>query len=281
MSESIQRQYQRHAILILAHRGPAQVQVLQRALSHPRLICLLHVDGRVSADQFLANGSVLLEPRRHCVWGGWGIVEATIDGLRAAIADPSVRTVSLVSGQDFPLLPPARLAEALDGCVAPWIDLGWGEPWREKRWNRHHNTEPRRILSQIERIRIRLRFRDRYPRRFPVGLEYRGGSTWWTLPRDRIEKLMRFISSRPDALSFFKSTFIADEYFLHTMLHSAGLSADAEGYRRFIVWENGDLHPRTLSTEDLEAALSSGALFARKFDLDVHPTVLEELMRRW
>jgi hypothetical protein len=46
---------------------------------------------------------------------------------------------------------------------------------------------------------------------------------------------------------------------------------------RYINWEPDSESPMVLTTPDLQAAMASGAHFARKFDCDVDPDVLDQL----
>jgi hypothetical protein len=70
------------------------------------------------------------------------------------------------------------------------------------------------------------------------------------------------------------------ESFFHTvLLNTPDLSASLDN-RRYIVWARDAAHPKLLQLEDLDGMLASGQHFARKFDLEVDSTVLDELDRR-
>ena len=60
------------------------------------------------------------------------------------------------------------------------------------------------------------------------------------------------------------------------MLANSGLRLHPDN-RRYVRFEPGSPNPRVLTLDDLDAALASGADFARKFD---DPAVLDELDRR-
>jgi hypothetical protein len=54
------------------------------------------------------------------------------------------------------------------------------------------------------------------------------------------------------------------------------LSSDT---RLFTLWPSRSAHPAPLRVSDLDRILSSGADFARKFDLTIDPIVMDELDR--
>ena len=74
----------------------------------------------------------------------------------------------------------------------------------------------------------------------------------------------------------FLHTIVATEAFVQTVLASSPLRLVNDN-RRYAEFDPGSANPRVLGVDDLDAALASGADFARKFD---DPAVLDELDRR-
>jgi hypothetical protein len=65
----------------------------------------------------------------------------------------------------------------------------------------------------------------------------------------------------------------------HTVLHADTALRLSGNTRRFTLWPSRSAHPAVLRVTDLERILSSGADFARKFDLTIDPIVMDELDR--
>jgi hypothetical protein len=79
----------------------------------------------------------------------------------------------------------------------------------------------------------------------------------------------------PGLLSHLSGCYIPEECFYQTVLCNRPelrLSNDSKRYRD---WSTKDCHPKTLGLEDIPAIQQSGAYFARKFDLDLHPETFD------
>src|SRR5262245_23051827 len=100
------------AYLVMAHAAPEQVARLVGRLSTPEDTVIVHVDRKADIEPFLKAFEALpipplLTPRRVPVhWAGWGIVQATLIGMRAALevykSKPWTHLV-LLSGADYPI----------------------------------------------------------------------------------------------------------------------------------------------------------------------------------
>jgi hypothetical protein len=70
-----------------------------------------------------------------------------------------------------------------------------------------------------------------------------------------------------------------EEFFFQTALMDSRFESTlVADNKRKIIWDGGP-HPRTLTTADLPALLTSGAWFARKFDDAVDPDLLDAIDR--
>jgi hypothetical protein len=79
-----------------------------------------------------------------------------------------------------------------------------------------------------------------------------------------------------ELLDHFLHTIVPTEAFVHTVLADSGLRLSPDN-RRYVRFEANSPNPCVLTRDDLDAALASGADFARKFD---DPAVLDEIDRR-
>lgn len=267
-----------HSILLLVHKEPDQVRRLVRALSHPRLRILVHVDAKFDSEPFRCEGAELLERRRVVDWSGFGGVRAALDCMEHLGRTGGTRTLTLLTGQDYPLRPAEEIVRNLDLVDRECIDLGWSGEDRRYRYEVFwaYPREQRFLRRNWDRIRRHLWYRRRFARRIPRGLEFLCGSAYWTLTWQGISDVLRFVASRPDVVRFFENTFASDEMFFQMVLKAAGREACVPPHH-YIAWEPGARHPGVLGIADLPAILSSGKLFARKFEKD--DPVLDELDR--
>ena len=99
------------------------------------------------------------------------------------------------------------------------------------------------------------------------------GSDWCSLSRRAVDALL----ATPDAvIDHFLHTIVPTEAFAQTVLANSGLRLVNDN-RRYAEFAPGSANPGVLGLRDLDAALASGADFARKFE-DL--AVLDALERR-
>jgi len=107
------------ALLVIGATSPATLRPLVERFGRPGFRCYLHVDASVQLDDYLesvgpgAEDITVLTNRSIVYWGGWSMVQATFGLMRAALADPAVDVLTLVSDDTAPLLSPDELAARL------------------------------------------------------------------------------------------------------------------------------------------------------------------------
>ncbi|AOY00643.1 beta-1,6-N-acetylglucosaminyltransferase [Jeongeupia sp. USM3] len=264
----------RLAYLILAHAAPAQLARLIGRLAAPGVRVYVHVDANTPADVFaemqaLAPAGTVFIARRPCRWGGFSLVDATLDLMRAARADGCDWLV-LLSGADYPIKPHADIVARLEqGDVAGYLDLRSEAEFDVcYRWQAWHpeslNGRPAgRALQKLQRGLRRLGVRRRLPA--PLAAVW-AGSQWWCLRHDAADAVLNYCHEYPRTVAFFRCTLVPDEMFVQTVLMHTGLAGRlVRDPLRHLVWAPGAWSPATLTESDLPALLASDALFARKF----------------
>ncbi|WP_432723607.1 hypothetical protein R0381_000927 [Jeongeupia wiesaeckerbachi] len=267
----------RLAYLVLAHTAPAQLARLIGRLSAPDVHVYVHVDANTPADVFAdmqaaAPAGTRFIARRPCRWGGFSLVAATLELMRAARADGCDWLV-LLSGADYPIKSHADIVARLSqGDVAGYLDLrseaGFDVRYRWQAWHPEAlNGRPAgRALQKLQRGLRHLGLRRRPP---PPLTAVWAGSQWWCLRHDAVDAVLRFCDEYPKAVDFFRSTLVPDEMFIQTVLMRTPLADRlARDPLRHLVWTPGAWSPATLTEADLPALLASDALFARKFATD-------------
>ncbi|MBX6374904.1 MAG: hypothetical protein IRZ13_11800 [Acetobacteraceae bacterium] len=274
------------ACLVLAHEHPQQLRLLLDALTRAGARCFLHIDRRAEATRaaLLAAGlpaGVELLPQRESFasgWGGFGMIEATLALMRAALAPATVppRALCLLSGTHLPIRPAAEIAALLlDGREHADLRFACAEPPERESLRRFwYPTLPgreqeSRLLRFLNRNTWRLGRRDLA--RGLRGMTPMVGSQWWCMTARTASRMLEFLDANPWYVRFFRRAHIPDESFFQTLLGAAIARGTArlgppssyqvmEGYG-----------PRVLTAEELSAAFASGRPFARKFDSRIAP----------
>ncbi|WP_300601941.1 beta-1,6-N-acetylglucosaminyltransferase [Niabella sp.] len=251
-----------HVFLILAHTNPKQLLRLVDRLKHSDSQIVVHIDKRSDIEQFKesASGAHFVADRIGCIWGNWGIVQATLNSLKF-IRDrfPLANRVTLISGQDYPIKP---------------IEFIMG----------FFRANPQKTFIQCSEIPSK-----NWPGggmgRFPhfnqvkTMITLYGGSQWWSFPMKVVNKVLSLLEENPDFVEYFKTVQIPDESFFHSLLFNSEdseiIDSIVSNNLRCLSWEPPYFHPKLYLSRDLNDLLKSRQLFARKFDENVAPEILD------
>jgi hypothetical protein len=256
------------AAVILAHNDPPQVRKLVRALSDVPIY--LHCDAKtdaVIAGEMLGDlpSRVTVLPRVVTNRASWSLVQAELNGLRAAIDGTRADHIVVCSGADYPLLS----VEHIDLALREWRDrsLIWNVPipyarWDTKRhrdgglWRFEHHFFTRH--DQIIFLNGRFPLRSPLRRQVPPEIHLRASSQWKIYCRRDAVLLLDLVEKRPDLIKFWRSTLVPDESFAASMLASPALTggealAPSVVNAWYVDWPrtNAD-HPKWLESSDLE-----------------------------
>ena len=227
--------------------------------------------------------AIRLEPR-PIAWGHGSQLLAVLHGLRAL--QGRTEWVVLLSGQDYPVRPIAEIEARLGGVdayvqTAPVQPLTWRRGAADE-FARRYRMRWRPATARVAKLAAKA---DPlvHVRTLPSGT-YLGlrahpplapfhGSDWFTLSRRAVDAVLN--APRP-VLDHFLHTIVPTEAYVQTVLANSGLRLHPDN-RRYVRFDPGSPNPRMLALEDLDAALASGADFARKIDA---PQVLDALDRR-
>lgn len=274
------------AYLILAHASPEQLGRLTRRLATPDVRFYLHIDANSTPATFAAMQAEIVHcgapaiwiARQPCHWGGFSLVDATLQLIKAALAD-GCDWLILLSGQDYPLQSNTSIAEKLaDMNKAGFIDLRDPACFEVRyRYEAFHlerfNGKPvGKLLQKLQRGLNQLGLR----RTIPAPLtEIRAGSQWWMLSAPACRWLLDFCAREPQVVDFFRRTLVPDEMFFQTLLwHSPFRDQLCSDALRRIEWQEGAWSPRTFCEEDVPQLQTAPELFARKFAPDGKVTTL-------
>lgn len=278
------------AAVILAHTDPAQVRRLVRALNGVPVV--LHCDAKTADDTYRAmlDHRLIPAPRIPTSLGSWSLVEAELAALTVALRETSASHVAILSGSDYPLLPPNKI-EA--GLVLGESAI-WNIPLPHGKWNTrlHHDgglwrmryrfwTRRNNIVS-LRGVPLRWPWR----RRIPSEVDLRAGTQWKIYARRHAEALLNVVAEHPQLIQFWRSTLVPEETFAASILASEALVGpnvllSNRNQPWFMVWPDGD-HPRWLTLDHFErlrdaARRPTPKLFARKFATAAAGSLLDRI----
>ncbi len=281
------------AYIILAHKQPEQLMRLINSLDDNHSTFFVHLDKKVNVSQFKAlqqhRSKVIAVPNVHTKWGGFGLVKATLNGMKAVKDYPKqFDFISLISGQHYPIKSNEHISDFLR-TTRHRVFLEYSHIPNYHRW------KVRGGLYRIDKYFLGLRGYERYgakalnfissrlhllKREFPQTMKPYAGSQWWTMDNDTLTYVLNFVENNAAYTAYHQHTFAPDELFFHNIL----LNAEDDTLRSGIVnnnllyvnWPNlDDGHPEILLRSDMDNIASSRALFARKFDIEHDAEILD------
>jgi hypothetical protein len=277
----------RIAHLILAHKGPAQLARLLTALAHPDVDCFVHIDQKTDPTPFkFMRGwpGVFFPPTSLSVtWGGYSLTKVVLECAREILAHaPDYAFINVLSAQDYPLRPAAEvLAFLRQHRGQSFIEC---EPAGSAWWQANQRRVTRYYLTDFQfsgRYAVQRALNTLLPaRRFPLLGPLHGGPMggWYTLSRAAAEYVVGFVDGHARLRRFARLTWGSDEFLVPTILLNSPLAASIHNDNlRYIDWSGGGFSPKTLTSGDFAALQASPKLWARKFDIDVDATILDQL----
>lgn len=254
------------AYLILAHDNPAHLGRLLQALREDWTEAFVHIDRKSAMGEFgplqALPGTTFIADRVSICWGGYSMVQAALNLVRAArAARPEPDWYVLLSGADYPIRSNeairAFLAESRSehiSCdVMPGRDgrkfLSRLETFRFEGALGHPKLR-RVILHQTNRL---LQHYKRDYRAVLGGMTPYCGGQWWALSRDAMAYILDFIRQNPRVVNFYKHALIPDEMFFQTILGNSSFASRIARNLTYADWTQGiTRHPAPLTAAHVE-----------------------------
>jgi hypothetical protein len=275
--------------LILCHKNPEQVFRLIRRLNDEGVFFVIHVDKRADdrvynlLTEFALNTpNLYMGSRCRCHWGGFGIVQATINCIHRALElNRPFDYAILISGQDYPIKSNAQIRCFLRERRGKEFIESFSLVKRN-RWSDHGGMY--NAVSRVQYWTFFVRSRClhiKWRRNFPFGWQPHGGSQWWCLSNECIRYIQSFIRTHSSFVRYFKFVFIPDESFFQSVIsNSQFLDKVVSDDLRYADWQNPNPnYPRTLDDEDFDQLKKTNKLFARKFEVHRSNNLLERIER--
>jgi hypothetical protein len=299
------------AYLILAHHQPSHLARLIKALSCDGAYFLVHVDLKTDISPFkelvpASKNIIFLEnaARVKVYWGGYSIVMAALNLLRAAMAlGVHFTRYCLLSGSDFPIKKNSEIEEVLSTRteflrVDRKLNYKKNDPHSEtvryihlydSRFLNPRTTPSKRLFSTTERVLRKI------PRKQYQKIPLFQGAQWWALTNQCVRHIFKFLEENNGYMAFHKYTRVPDETFFHSIIKSSlfveciihdvekvtsldEYSESNEHGCHYIDWNSqGVALPKVLDISDTGLLMRSTALFARKFEENKSTALLSQL----
>lgn len=282
----------KHAYLILAHNEFEVLNYLITALDHEDNDIYIHFDKKVSdipLINYTKSRVFILEERVDVRWGDVSMIEAELNLFRTARGVRGYQYYHLLSGVDFPLKTQEYIHEFFKvNNGFEFIGYSQGDLDKElcrkicyyhlfpKEFKDNKNFKSflirgiRSLFISIQRLINFKRYNLKHLKKGPQWVSVSDGFVGFLL------------SQQKEILKKYKYTFCSDEVYIQTICWNSAfkeriynLSNSIEGCKREIKWKSNNIENWT--QKDIPYLLSSGSLFARKFNFKSIP-IIEEII---
>lgn len=275
----------KHAYCIMAHGNWKQLQMLVNVIDDGRNDIYLHIDAK-SLDDYNKSGGVktkfsglILTESIDVRWSDISLADAEVNLFKSVVdSGNNYSRVHLISGADLPLWSQNEIHDFFSNRNDEFIDIRKPEQFVKRlryyhcfvRYRRNHPLVDfaRRVLLVLQ-----IPFINRLK---SSPLQYAYGSEWCSLTYNAVKLIVEKWSH---VRYMFEHTTCCDEHYKQMILLSEGKFKFSEkGCLRYIVFSKGNPSPKALTMADYDNIMSSGCLFARKFDVNVDVNVINKLI---
>lgn len=276
----------RVAHLIITYTNPAQTARMINRMQHPDFDFYIHVDAKFPIESHKEVAQIpnvyLIQNRVDVQWAAFSTIQAELNGLQEILnTGRSYDFISLMSGQDYPIKTAHYMQEFFEGKKGKLLlkYRAFSGEWEEgmNRVNRYHLTDFKfRGQYFLERLINKLVKRTDQPK----GMKFYGSSMFWVISPEAAEYVLATVDRDPKMKRFFKFSWAPDEFLFQTILLNSPFASQ-------VINENCHYYkhppqtpsPKTFLLEDIDDILSSDRLYARKFDINKEPKLLDEIDR--
>lgn len=262
--------------LILAHTNPKQLKRLLNVLQDDIFV---HIDKKAKIEDyyFKRENITYIQNRVNVNWGGYSMVQATLNLINESYKNKKYDYFTLLSGLDYPIKDEDSFNKYLKmnyPCnYIEYSKINNDEGMLKRRYLKYKLFDKRTCITCF----IQKLFDHMYYSRRPYkNLAIYKGSQWWCLSREGIEYILNYINKNKSVINYFKHTDIPDEMFFQSiLLSSRNLIIKNDNLRYIRLYS---YHPDILMCSDYSKIRSlSKKFFARKFDVNKDEEILNML----
>ncbi|WP_040203791.1 beta-1,6-N-acetylglucosaminyltransferase [Neobacillus jeddahensis] len=289
MSETV-----RTAYLLQIHTNPQQVNMfINQLIDEGAADVFVHIDKRTYEQvypQLIKNQHVkILRESIKCEWGDISQVAATILLLKEVMrSHNNYDFVCLRSGQDLLVRNGFKkfLVENRGNVFMNFKDIGkenlcvlkvnWPKGARKRYTSAHPYRIFRRIIQELYHRGINLYPNTNY---WPKEFNFYCGSQWFTIPFEVASFVVEFLEKNDWYFNFFTNAYCPDEWFFHTLIMNSPFKSNVvKNNLLYLKWGEKFSErnsPQYLTYEDITSIEQSLQFFARKFDKNIDPNVID------
>lgn len=287
-----------HAFMIIAHNQFELLEKLISALDDPRNDIFVHIDAKVKNFDFdYFNGItkysrlVFTKERLSIAWGDYSIVRCETLLLKTAIENENPQSpyeyYHLLSGVDLPIKSNDcihRFFSENSGSEFVHYSSNTVEQGAVNRVRYYHILRGRRnlfnkIIAQAFLIVQKLLGVNRLKN---TDIKVQKGCQWFSITGDLAKYVVK---KSAEYERLFAHSYCCDEIFLQTIVESSDFknrlympncNNNHEACMRLIDWQRGN--PYVWRIGDYEEITRSSCMFARKFDFNADPEIVEKIL---
>lgn len=278
----------KHAYLIMAHNNFPLLAKLLTLLDDERNDIYLHVDKKAkeynpsAMNSLLRHASLTQIKRENVAWAGYSQIRVELRLLESAVKCEH-SYYHLLSGVDLPLKSQDEIHDFFarnDGkefvCIDGTSRNGFNAYERigiyhffQDRIGRNQHF----IMSRIEKGLIETQVKLHIDRTRANNSTFYKGAQWFSISHSFA---LYLLSIRKRIVRTYSYYLGADELFVQTELMQSPFASNiANNCMREIDWKRGT--PYTWDISDYEYLMQSKALFARKFDYEKRPEIVDRI----
>ncbi len=298
--------------LILAQRFPKQLAKLIEAIYSNDSFIYIHLDADENLDEFRKElverpNVFFIENRIKCIWGHRSMIDAELLLLNATKG--LAKYYVLLSDQHYPVRPQQELWDYLENNqLEGIIEVNYPEPIKSlqkridyvtffygKQRKEYVRIPPvksrdfwatstlKRLLEALFRKQLfKLILLWKFPE---ISIDVKWGSQWWILSNFTVEKIFSWHDENPEFYHAVEHRFVVDEFFFQSILNHLDLRKPilykpATFVRRSIDPPFDFPHLFKAADIDLFSGLPDHIFFARKFDVESDPEIVNMLTLR-
>ncbi len=285
-----------HAYLIIAHDQWELLKRLVEALDDCKndiYINLNYKEKRILDDIRTRAKYSKVYFIRNCrvTWGGYSQIRCELGMLAEALGRGEYEYLHLLSGTDFPLKSQREIHQFFDRNQGKefvhFESQSFPEYDREKidcyyPLQEFIGKEKKSLLYKLQRCLVHVQLACHMNRHRHDGIAFYKGANWFSITGSFASYL---VNRKQRIYELFKHSKCCDEIFLQTMLINSAYKENLymeqmdNDYRmcmRYIDWNRGT--PYVFTNDDYRELICSDRMFARKFDYDRYPELIDRLL---
>lgn len=294
----------RHAYLIIAYSQWNLLEKLIHMLDDERNDIYIHINSLIKEVPFEKiknvpkHSRIIFVKRIPIKRGTYSIFEAEMTLLKTALAEGEYSYFHLLSGQDLPLKNQDYIHNFFDENMGKnFIDVI--SPEKVKRdWYERYSlylllipyTLDRSLKSKLAKmiqkagvVLQRILKVNRFKKFEKHGYELCYGSSWFSITNEFASYLVSketFIKQMYERMTFIpeesiQQTFLWSSEFKNTLYSAEWLDGKLNRANLRMIFWTGKTSPETLSMKHFDQLKSTHNLFARKFDINKYPDVID------